>query len=582
MTQTGNKIVAVRAPGTVAVGALFAALRTAGLEIAESGELQIVVARDLLEPGLSDVADEAGQERRPWLLVAGAGELASVGPLFVPGRGVCWHCLASRARANDCRAAGVQPAAQAEAAFRLAAREAATWLRTGHAGTEKRWTTIDKQGRTRQHPVIAACAECKAAAARVRLSRPDLESEITGLVASHAVSEVAPALFRAEAVCSQAWFPDYAGRFLRAPRQRVDGKGSTATEALRHCLGEAVERYSLLCQGTERRQRAAYQGVRERAIAPDECLLASPRQHARAQWWRRRHGSFHWVSEPFDETCAIDWVEAFDATTGEAVLIPASYCLLGYGSRFAQADSNGCAAGATVWHAARGALLELIERDSVAIWWYNRLRRPPVDWRACDRGRLGELARWLRRRGRRFWLLDLSSDLEVPVYVAVSHDGQGARIALGSGASTDPATAAWKAISEMVVHSLDFGENPGPRPADRNLRAWWKWWHEARVLDHPYLVPRGLAVLPRLGRPLGAQGEFRHCVRQVEAAGIRVLLYDHTRPELKIPVIRAIAPGLRHFWARFGPGRLYDVPVRLGWRDAPSAETELNPIPYFL
>jgi ribosomal protein S12 methylthiotransferase accessory factor len=63
---------------------------------------------------------------------------------------------------------------------------------------------------------------------------------------------------------------------------------------------------------------------------------------------------------------------------------------------------------------------------------------------------------------------------------------------------------------------------------------------------------------------------------------MRVLLYEHTRPELSIPVIRAMAPGLRHFWARFAPGRLYDVPVRLGRLAKPQKESELNPVPYFL
>jgi hypothetical protein len=39
-----------------------------------------------------------------------------------------------------------------------------------------------------------------------------------------------------------------------------------------------------------------------------------------------------------------------------------------------------------------------------------------------------------------------------------------------------------------------------------------------------------------------------------------------------------ILPGLRHFYRRFAPGRLYDVPVKLGWRDRPLTEEELNPL----
>jgi oxazoline/thiazoline synthase len=39
---------------------------------------------------------------------------------------------------------------------------------------------------------------------------------------------------------------------------------------------------------------------------------------------------------------------------------------------------------------------------------------------------------------------------------------------------------------------------------------------------------------------------------------------------------------LRHFWARFAPGRLYDVPVETGRLASPTPEADLNPIPVFI
>jgi ribosomal protein S12 methylthiotransferase accessory factor len=49
-----------------------------------------------------------------------------------------------------------------------------------------------------------------------------------------------------------------------------------------------------------------------------------------------------------------------------------------------------------------------------------------------------------------------------------------------------------------------------------------------------------------------------------------------------MPVVKVIVPGLRHFWARFAPGRLYDVPVKLGWLPNPHPEQALNSVPMFL
>jgi oxazoline/thiazoline synthase len=68
------------------------------------------------------------------------------------------------------------------------------------------------------------------------------------------------------------------------------------------------------------------------------------------------------------------------------------------------------------------------------------------------------------------------------------------------------------------------------------------------------------------------------CVDLCKQAGLDFLVLDQSRPDIEVPVARVVVPGLRHFYRRFAPGRLYDVPVKLGWRDQPIAESELNPL----
>ena len=67
------------------------------------------------------------------------------------------------------------------------------------------------------------------------------------------------------------------------------------------------------------------------------------------------------------------------------------------------------------------------------------------------------------------------------------------------------------------------------------------------------------------------------CVKLADREGLDFVL-DQTRAEIQLPVVRVIVPGLRHFYRRFAPGRLYDVPVKLGWLEEPLAEAELNPL----
>ena len=70
------------------------------------------------------------------------------------------------------------------------------------------------------------------------------------------------------------------------------------------------------------------------------------------------------------------------------------------------------------------------------------------------------------------------------------------------------------------------------------------------------------------------------CVGTMARAGLETIVLDLTRPDVNLAVVRVTVPGLRHFRARFAPGRLYDVPVKLGWRAEPIAEADLNPIPF--
>jgi ribosomal protein S12 methylthiotransferase accessory factor len=78
------------------------------------------------------------------------------------------------------------------------------------------------------------------------------------------------------------------------------------------------------------------------------------------------------------------------------------------------------------------------------------------------------------------------------------------------------------------------------------------------------------------------RADLEHCIHRLDEAGLELIVVDKTRPDLGVHVIQAIVPGLRHFWPRFGPGRLYDVPPALGWLPRPLGEGELNPVPLLL
>jgi ribosomal protein S12 methylthiotransferase accessory factor len=67
----------------------------------------------------------------------------------------------------------------------------------------------------------------------------------------------------------------------------------------------------------------------------------------------------------------------------------------------------------------------------------------------------------------------------------------------------------------------------------------------------------------------------------VSAAGLQVIVVDQTRPDIELAVARVVVPGLRHFWRRLGPGRLWEVPARLGRLPLALDEDSVNPYSVF-
>jgi thiazole/oxazole-forming peptide maturase SagD family component len=222
----------------------------------------------------------------------------------------------------------------------------------------------------------------------------------------------------------------------------------------------------------------------------------------------------------------------------------------------------------------------------VALWWYNRLQRPALDLDSLDDPYVETLRRYYRSLGREFWVLDITSDLGVPAYAAISRrlDPRAPEdVILGFGAHIDPYLAAMRALTEMnqflpAVTRRDADGNTVYLEDDPGALDWWK---TVRAEDEPWLLPRsGPATTTADHGGLIRESlteDVRGLLDRLRDAGMEVLVADQSRPDLDLSVVKIIVPGLRHFWRRLAPGRLYDVPVAMGWLPAPYREDELNP-----
>ncbi|MGW0828062.1 TOMM precursor leader peptide-binding protein [Streptomyces sp. NPDC002845] len=613
--------------------------------------LSLVVCDDYLNPELYEIDALHRATGRSWLLARPGGSTAWVGPVFRPGSGPCWSCLAHRLRGHRQSEAPVRralgltgpvprPTAQvppsAAAAAQLTALEAAKWLAGYRHPGQSAVLTLDTLSLTTRHhelrrrPQCPDCGDPGLVARQVRqpvtiVSRPKasytggghracspqevrdrylhLVSPVTGVVEEIRKDPRAPAgLHCYLAGRNPALGGTDLARLRAGLRQLSGGKGATALDAEVSALCEALERYSGTLQGDEPRTRDSLRGLGDVAVSPDACQLFAPRQFRDRERWNALHDSFQYVPEPFDDRAPVDWTPVWSLTEQRQRLLPTGMLYFPgsldgaspvAGCCSLRADSNGNAAGSSLEDAILHGFLELVERDAVALWWYNRTRQPGV--RLDGPGGFGdswtdELHAAYRHLNREVWALDLTSDLGIPVFAAVSRrtDKPAEDIMFGFGAHFDPAVALRRALTEMnqllpaVTGARPDGTGYGstaPEPLG--------WWWGATVRTQPYLLPdpsrpaRGAADFEFQNRP-DLRDDVEAVVELLRGHGMDLLVLDQTRPDIGIPVVKAVVPGLRHFWARYAPGRLFDVPVRLGRLSAPTPYNDLNPVPLFV
>jgi len=114
-----------------------------------------------------------------------------------------------------------------------------------------------------------------------------------------------------------------------------------------------------------------------------------------------------------------------------------------------------------------------------------------------------------------------------------------------------------------------------------------KWWQTARLSNQSYLVPDSKIIPKKSYDYLQLASDdlledVKLCQRIVESKGMEMLVLDQTRPDIGLRVAKVIIPGMRHMWKRLGAGRLYDVPVSMGWLKETLTEDELNPFPMWM
>jgi len=259
----------------------------------------------------------------------------------------------------------------------------------------------------------------------------------------------------------------------------------------------------------------------------------------------------------YDQRLPLPWIEGRDLVSGEALWLPFELVSLNYtvppfpGSGCFPATSNGLASGNHLLEAISHGVFEIIERDALTLW---RLRgRQARLESAVDPASVGdpltrELLDPFERAEVEVRLWDATSDIGIACFVCLimSRKDESADPEFGAGCHPMREVALIRALTEAAQARLtyisgardDFA-SPLYGEATRQARL-----HEARGWLAEPITGRRFDAVPTFESD-DIQADIDHALERLARIGAgRIVAVDLTKPELGIPVVRIVVPGL--------------------------------------
>lgn len=376
--------------------------------------------------------------------------------------------------------------------------------------------------------------------------------------------------------------PIYSSSFARYPQKNGGytkedfiqyslGKGISPEHAQVSALSEAIERHNALFCGTEAYRFCAAKDLDAQAIFPAELKPYSKKQYQAF----KQNPQLALAVQQFPHDELLHWLPVFSLITKQKVYVPFTHCFSNTGfhdEQYIRFNSNGCSAGNTMEEAILQGFLELIERDAVATWWYNKIKRPSVQVDLHTFPELEKIENTISDNWEH-WLLDITHDFEIPIVVAVGRHKLNHEFRFGFGAHLNIKQACSRAYTELIQIIASESHTQ-------------KKFQFSKITDHAFLLPDNSKVqLFHSFKNINnadIREDINYCTEQAAKLGFDIYLCNTTRSISPLYTVKIIAPGLNFIWPEFGNKRLYTLPVTLNWQVKQKVENELNPLELFV
>ncbi|MBO5547712.1 MAG: YcaO-related McrA-glycine thioamidation protein [Candidatus Methanomethylophilaceae archaeon] len=316
-----------------------------------------------------------------------------------------------------------------------------------------------------------------------------------------------------------------------------NGKGPTVEQAKASAIMEAIERYSAEQREDDEIVYGSYNEASEVMMTCNPVDMILPLR----------------VLDMYNRNTEIAWVEAFEMFRGCPIWVPACAVYYPYypedDLQLFSFHTNGLASGNTIEEAILHALFEDIERDAWSIAEYNDRANADVLIRDQD-SVPAKLIKKFNDQGVEIHLKDLTSDIGIPTIGAAADDVRTKdpeMLTIGVGTHLNPEIAAVRAITEVAqsrtTHKHGMKINAQLQKATIEMG-----YEKIKKLNHMWFSehPKKVYLEDMKDRSTDYVLDDIEVVLQslMDAGFDQVICADLTRPELGVPSVRMIVPGL--------------------------------------
>jgi ribosomal protein S12 methylthiotransferase accessory factor len=368
-------------------------------------------------------------------------------------------------------------------------------------------------------------------------------------------------------------------------------------KAIIKAVGEAIERYCLGFYKEKNFLRVPYKKIKDKSLPLEDIISFS-----KNQLLKKGFKDCNW-----QENDVFFWIKGFSLFDEKEFYIPSQLVFVPYNFRKEKIIrlpiSTGGASGTSFNETLLRGTLEVIERDAFMIHYLSSSYGELIDFQ--DNPELSKIKRYFKKYHLDLYLINLPTDINVYNFLALIIDktGVGPAVSAGLKSGLDPLKVAVGAIEECW-HSRpwirdDLNKLPnlekiireGKKLTDVKKRG--LFWSSLKMLKYiyPWIQNRKRIKFKKM-KSLSTKNinnDLSFVLKCLKEQNHKVYYVDVTRPEVArygFKVLKVIIPSLHPLYLDepfpyLGGERLYNLPVKLGFKKNKLKEDQLNKIPHF-